>query len=552
MACLSPWAADAYAGQNLWHQAIEHALIAEDFERAVNYVVETGMRTVKVGRLATLRRWFSQLPESIIENRIDLGILRLWTLLMERSFAEVTRQLERIEAHADGLTSRQQSDLSAIRVSLAVLTGNINAAVERGEEALPIIPADDVFSRSMVIVHLGTAYRMRGDLEKAVDLLTQGVKLSQDVGNAPAWLVASSQRAIAWMTLGDLRLAHDSFREALEYEAKLGLTSLGFAIASHLGLAEILREWNRLDESDEIITAALDVLDRLDDREQFGTKLYGLIILMRLRFAQGRLVEALEIAEKSMQQASGARLTGWEFERADACRIRIALALGREDECVRWAEEAPPAASPLHFTREIAYQTLARIDIARGRFDEAIDLIERAKELARSESLRRRIIELDVLAALALAGAGDREKAQQPLGEALHLGEPDGYCRVFADEGADLAPLLQDLKRNRPSGAGWSLAYLDRIIEATVEASAEDRPAAEEKAPASPLAEPLTSREIEVLELLAEGLSNQEIADRLFVSVGTVKRHTHNIYGKLDVNSRTQAIVRGQELQILY
>lgn len=542
-------AAEAYANQRLWHQAIDHALNAGDFERSATYIVETGMRTVNVGRSATLRRWFSQFPESVVEQHRELVILRLWTLLMDRDYRELSRRLETFKAAASALTPHELADVQALRVSLAVLTGDLDGAVTQGEEALPSLPVDDTFCRSMVIVHLGTAYRMRGELERAVELLSEGVELCREVGNAPAWLVASSQRAIAWMTLGDLRLAHDAFREAIEYESKLGLTHLGFAIASHLGLAEILREWNRLDEADAILGPTLDVLERLDDREQFGTKLYGLIILIRLRMGQGDLDQALDVAERAMSEARSARLSDWEFERADAFRVRILLALGRLDEAYAWADEAPEPTPPLHFTREIAYQTLVRTDLARGRADEARKLIEQARELASSGHLRRRLIELDVLASLALIDAGEIQEAQAILSQALELAEPDGYCRVFADDGPELLPLLEDLQRNPPAAAGWSTGFLEQIIEASGQAPPiEAAPVTE---PPAGLTGLLTSRELEVLELLAEGLSNQEVADRLFVSVGTVKRHTHNIYGKLDVNSRTQAIVRGQELRLL-
>lgn len=542
-------AAEAYASQRLWHQAIDHALNAGDDERAATYIIETGMRTVNVGRSATIRRWFARLPETVVEQHRELVILRLWTLLMDRDYGELSRRLDAFKASVSELTPYELADVQALRVSLAVLTGDLDGAVARGEEALPSLPADDTFCRSMVLVHLGTAYRMRGELERAVELLTEGVELCQQVGNAPAWLVASSQRAIAWMTLGDLRLAHDAFREAIEYESKLGLTQLGFAIASHLGLAEILREWNQLDEADAVLSPALDVLERLDDREQFGTKLYGLIIQMRLRMGQGDLDRALDVAERAMSEARNARLSDWEFERADAFRVRILLALGRLDEAYRWADDVPPATPPLHFTREIAYQTLARIDLARGRVEQARQLIEQARELAHDGHLRRRLIELDVLATLALVDTGEIEQARAILSQTLEMAEPDSYCRVFADDGPELLPLLEELQRNPPTSPGWSPGFLAQIVEACGQTSfAVGTPAPE--SPAS-LDDLLTSRELEVLELLAEGLSNQEVADRLFVSVGTVKRHTHNIYGKLDVNSRTQAIVRGQELRLL-
>jgi LuxR family maltose regulon positive regulatory protein len=245
-------------------------------------------------------------------------------------------------------------------------------------------------------------------------------------------------------------------------------------------------------------------------------------------------------------------LEGWQLERAEAIRARVLLALGRIDEAAAWADSVAPFDAPLVFHRELACQTRARIDIERGRIAEALRLIEASRELARQGERRRRLIELDVLEAVARIAVGERDEAGAHLSRAMELAEPDGYFWVFADEGATLAPVFAHLRRNRPgpegTPAGWSLDYLDRIMAARGETAA----VREAQAPAGAgLAEPLSERELEVLHLLAEGLTNQQVADQLFLSVGTVKRHTHNIYGKLDVSSRTQAIVRGQELNLI-
>ncbi len=180
-------AADNYESQRLYHQAIEHTMAAKDHERTADLIVETGMRTVNAGRSATLRRWFAALPEEVVTSRQDLLTIRIWMLLMERQFGEVARQLEYIDAlvESEHMTPRYAGALSGVRVSLALLTGDLDRAIELGEDALPQLSEDDEFSRSMVTVHLGMAYRMRGDLAPAVPLLTAGMKLSDMLETPP-------------------------------------------------------------------------------------------------------------------------------------------------------------------------------------------------------------------------------------------------------------------------------------------------------------------------------------------------------------------------------
>ncbi len=165
-----------------------------------------------------------------------------------------------------------------------------------------------------------------------------------------------------------------------------------------------------------------------------------------------------------MQEAAESDLSEWEFERAAAFRARILLDLGRLDEAELWANSIEPATRPLRSTREIVYQLLIRIELARGRIEDALQLIADAWEFAESSGLRRRLIELSVLSSLASIELGERSLARNHLSRALGLGEVDGYRRVFLDDAATLAPVLKDLQRDRPSNASWSTAYLDEIL----------------------------------------------------------------------------------------
>ncbi len=543
-------ACDYYERNGLFHQAIDHALQAEAFDRAVSSIEQTGVRTVSAGRAGTLRRWFNALPPEMMDQHVDLMLLDTWTNLMERDFDRVAERIAMIEgASLVNLTPTQNARLASARVTYALLNGEVQDAVELGEKALPNIDEDDVFSRSMIAVHLGTAYRMWEDLPKAVEMLTLGAKLCNETGNIPAWLIASSQRSVAWMTLGDLQLAHDAYCETIDYEQRHGLQNLGFAIASHLGLAEILREWNRLDEADIVVTHALDVLEQLDIRQELATRLYGLIILTRVRAAQERFDEALEVISQAVEEATDPTVLPWQYDRVEAIRARVLLEVGQTTEAERWAARMRASGPPQTFHYEQVSLILIRIEIGRGNIEGALGLIESARALAHQGSRRRRLIELDSLEAVARYADRDLEGARVALSRALESAEPDHYVRAFADERGDLAPVVDDLLKHRPEDARWSIGYLQQIRDAF--GSIEMGSAASTDAATETLSEPLSERELEVLGLLATGLTNKEVAAQLFLSVGTIKRHTHNIYGKLGVNNRTQAIVRAGELNLL-
>jgi LuxR family maltose regulon positive regulatory protein len=192
------------------------------------------------------------------------------------------------------------------------------------------------------------------------------------------------------------------------------------------------------------------------------------------------------------------------------------------------------------------YIALARILIAQGRLDDPANLMQRLLEAAETGGHTSRAIEILMLQALASQARGDTDQAMTALERALTLAEPGGWIRIFIDEGPPMARLLYEaLKRD------ISPEYINRLLAAFPISEPEQNDPAKSQPPKSGLVEPLSEREIEVLQFLAEGLTNREIADRLYLSLNTVKVHTRNIYGKLDVHNRTQAISKGRALGIL-
>jgi LuxR family maltose regulon positive regulatory protein len=320
-----------------------------------------------------------------------------------------------------------------------------------------------------------------------------------------------------------------------------------------VGLANLRREWNQLD------TAQQHAVTTLEYSERFGVSSYpvsGNVALMRILQAQGDVagaLDALRSAEQVVQTHHVRLATRIELR---ASRVVQWLAVGDVETASHWAEECGGGS-------EVEQIALARLRLAQGRAAEAQRLLDRQRALAEAGGRTGRLIEILSLQALALEAQGRPDEAGAALSEALSLARPEGYVRLFLDLGQPLCELLERLVApdTAPEPHGAAIAriagdYVRDLLDGFHQEREAGRSRVAEVSPLpSPLAQalvdPLTERELEVLQLLAEGLSNKKIAGRLVVAPSTVKQHLKNIYAKLDVHSRTQAVARGRELALL-
>ena len=232
---------------------------------------------------------------------------------------------------------------------------------------------------------------------------------------------------------------------------------------------------------------------------------------------------------------------------AAAHQAKLDLARGDIDAAARWAQanDLDPDGD-FEFHRENEYMALARVFISQKRFEKAHALVERTHRIAQEIGRRQTELEGLILLALVLSAQGETDQALVHLEKALTIGEPEGYVRIFVDEGPPMARLLYEAVTR-----GIAPDYARQLLSAFPVAEPAQADPSETQASNSELVEPLSERELEVLELIAEGLTNPEIASRLFLSLHTIKAHTHNIYGKLGVHNRTQAVTRARALGVL-
>lgn len=353
------------------------------------------------------------------------------------------------------------------------------------------------------------------------------------------------------MLQGHLKEASVTYEKAIQaVQNQEALRVLRGTSVYSLGMGDPLREWNRLDDAEELLTGGMEYFEK-EMQVPADEVTYSYVILARLKQGRGEYSQGLETLEAFRQLARQRYYMPLLLDHVTAVKAQIELAQGDLAAAVGWAEKSGLSTgdAELPYLREREYLTLARVRIAQGRADmkgpflhDALYLLDRLLADAEAKARMNSVLEILILQALALQALGDSDGAHTTLKRALTLAAPEGYIRLFVDEGEPMQTMLRQLHLQRPDSAQGYVA--------TLLSAFRGQPVSSIPHPGL-LVEPLTEREREVLQLLLEGASNREIARRLILSINTVKRHNYNICGKLGVHSRTQAIVKARTLNLI-
>ena len=582
-------AARWYEGEGLIAEAVGHALVAGDFELAANLMERIAGNLFARGELATLLGWLNALPEVEVRARPRLGLTHVWALLFNGQLDAAESRLadvERVfaagekgstapstfgEAEMPVLVEREEPALSqemlgeavAVRSLVACWRGEVSRAVELSRQALKYVPEGDLFLRGLMAVNialnLADTYGSIADVEEASLALGEAARINQETGSVYAALPTLALLAELQVARGQLHQAAETLRQALHLEAERGKGPMLFTGVASISLGTVLYEWNDMDGAARYLKEGIDP-EEGKDAAALST---GYISLARVSQAQGDIDGALSMIEKADQLARRSNMV-WALSQVQAAKARLwqSPAGANLGAAAHWAQECGlDVGDEIGYRREGAYFTLARVLIALGReqpdgshLRKALGLLEWLEEMTEGAGLAGSVIEILALKALALNAQGDTAQATSVLERALALAEPEGYIRLFVDEGAPMAALLSKILaqprvvRDEGKRKGYQAAsrdYVSKLLGAFGEGARLTAPVAQ------PLVESLTERELEVLRLIAAGLSNQEIAQELIITVGTVKRHVHNIYGKLGVQNRIQAAARANQLNLL-
>ncbi|MEJ2209918.1 MAG: LuxR C-terminal-related transcriptional regulator [Anaerolineae bacterium] len=550
-------AAGWYDEHGLAAEAVRHALAAGDYSRTARLIERYSLSMVTRGELATLLRWIEALPEEVAHSRPWLCVHQAWPLTLAGKAGAAEPLLRRIEALVppDSPAAGDREILgnaAAMRALLANMHGDMSHALEWARRADELLPADNLIPRHMLPFILASAHLAAGDLVQAEGALRQELALGRASGNL--WTVVRTLCDLAGLHLvrGQLREAERFCREALaEAEAREGrqFGTVGYVLVK---LAEI--DYERYD------------LAAARDRAQEGVALmqgwqqpYEMVQAYTVLAAILQALGDVEGAREALDSAEAMQAQHPAYPRLDSlvrcCRVRLLLARGEAGRAARRARDDGLGSMDLPINREQEQVLLARVFAAGGRGAEALSLLAELAEAAGAGGRLGPLVEILSLQAAAHQARGDTAAAAAALERALTLAGPEGQVRAFVEAsgaGAPLAPLLR-----RAAGRGVVPQHVARLLVAlgagAAEAGADVPDPAPAPAPAGapPLVEPLTERELEVLRLMAAGQAHAEIAAALVISINTVKKHAAGIYGKLGVHSRTQAVVRAQELGLL-
>ena len=444
--------------------------------------------------------------------------------------------------------------LAILRAELARQHGDAECTIAFAQRALPQIGENDRLLRDLVGWNLAVAMLLQGRVAEAEPALAEIAADRWAAGQPYNALRACYTRSQAQRAQGRLGAALDTCRMALERAADAGPQALLAAGVAHVGLAEILRERNELEAALGNASEGVELCRQLGYAQWQVSSLAALAWIRQAQGDQAGALEALQEAERVLPSQEA--VTDLIFPAA-VQRARVLVAQGQLAAAARWAaERGLTAGDEPSYAHEREQLVLARLLIAERTPDQALPLLERLHRLAAAQGRVGSRIEVRVVQALALAAAGEEAGAQDALDEALVLASPEGYVRVFADEGAPIADLLGRLiaaGRAQPApAAGIPPSYLRQLLKA-VDQQAAPTAGAGRGGPATVpgLVEPLSARELEVLELLAAGRANREIADQLVVALDTVKKHVSHILDKLGASNRTQAVSRARELRLI-
>src|SRR6266568_900059 len=555
--------------------AIRHALEAFDFERAAGLVERAVPEMRRSRQEATVLGWLKALPDELLQVRPVLSVAYAWALLASGELEGVETRLRDAERWLDTTADRSEmvvvdeeeyrrlpAAIAVYRAVHAQARGDVADTMNYARRALDLVPEDDHLVRGAAAALLGLASWASGDLETAHRTYAEGMARVQRAGNL-------SDAINGTIALADIRIAQGRLHEAMRtYERGLQLaTEQGEPILRgtadlHVGMSELHREQNDLHAATQDLLRSKELGERTGLPQNWSR---WCVAMARIREAQGDLEGALDLLHEAE------RLYVSDFSpnvRPVAALVtRVWAAQGRVGKAIGWARERGLSVEDdLSYLREFEHITLARVLLARSKSDrtdhsmlEAMELLERLLHAAEEGERMGSIIEILMLQALAHQVQGDISAALVPLERALMLAEPEGYVRIFVDEGPPMAVLLAKLheharKRPRAALTNVPLAYMERLRallrgERVQEGTSSAAPSA--PTPAQPLLEPLTERELEVLRLIAAGLSNRAIAARLVLALSTVKSYVNTIYGKLQVESRTQAVARARALHLL-
>jgi LuxR family maltose regulon positive regulatory protein len=559
-------ASEWYEQNRFVDEAIEHALHAEDYERSAHLIEDQADVLWQRGDHGKLRAWLEVIPVEFILSRPLLSIYRAYYLhssgqhdegdhLLNEAekFLETNNDLsdDSSKINQDVLSEDEREKLlgrfELIRALIYTFNGDVPGMIQHANQALEYLPEQDMTWRSLAAFTLGDAYSYLGDMAASYQARAEALRACEGAGDVYYTIVAGLKLASTLKEQGKLQQTMELCQRQVQLANKYGFSQTGPVGCLKALWGDVLAELNDLERAILQAMKGVQITERSGNLTILG---YSYLYLLRVLHSQGDLTGAQEIIQKVAHLNRETKVPPWLTDMMANWQARIWLERGELEAASQWVAKRSIDLSKIpekiDYLLLFDYIMLARILIAQNKLNEAKGLLQSLVEPAEKGGRMTSVIEILILQALAYQSEGNTSQAMVPLKRALNLAEPLGYIRIFVDEGQPMARLLYEA-----ISRGIASDYVRRLLAAIAVPEQGQIDPPKSKAPDSVYVEPLSEREIEVLQLIAEGLTNPEIASKLYLSLNTVKVHTRNIYGKLGVNNRTQAAALARALGIL-
>ena len=516
-------ASDWYHANHSYREAFHHAVAANDLERIIALIEGDEMPLHFKGVVMPVLAWLEAQPQAVLDAHPVLWVMYASVLLFVGHMSAVVDAADCAEAVLKGLPEDAAirdliGHIASIRAALAVSQNEVDTILTQSHRALDYLAPDNLPVRTATTWTLGVAQHILGDREAAKHAYREALKHSQAIGHHI--ITTSTMISLANIQEADneLRLAAQAYKEVLSLA---GDPPMPIICEAYIGLARIAYEWNDLEIAEYYAQKSIELASQLENTDRY---VLPLIFLAQVRLAQADILgtdRMLTEAEQFIRQNQF-------MEHMPAIiRVRILLLI-KDDDLTTVAQLAETYDLPL---------SMARVHLMREETKSALDILDEVWREVKAKKWADEQLKVMVLYALTWHVHGDDDKALQWLHKVLMIAVTEGLIRTFLDEGQLMAALLA---KARATGMTQDVTTkLLNLFEPSGYLSS---------AKSDVLIEPLTDRELEVLQLVSNGLSNREISERLFLALDTVKGHNRRIYAKLNVQRRTEAVARAREL----
>jgi LuxR family transcriptional regulator, maltose regulon positive regulatory protein len=519
-----------YEDNGLLLEAFHHAAAANDVERAERLIERAGMPLHFHGTVAPVLNWLESLPRTVLDARPSLWVMYAWALLFVGQITAVEQKLHAAEAALQGIEPDDRTQdlvgrIASMRATLAVMQHDGETIIAQSRRALKYLHPDNLAVRTATTWTLGYAYQLQGERAAASRAYTEVIAIGTSSKDSIYTMAATLNLGQLQEADNQLSLATRTYQRVLQLAGDPPQT---MACEAYLGLARIYYQWNDLDTAQQYGQHCLQLTRQMESIDTFAS--YE-VFLARLKLVQGDVSGAAAILDEA---EAFVRRHSFMFRMPDIAAAQVLVLLHQGHLA---------AAAHLAQTHDLPISQ-ARVHLAQRDPSTALAVLGSLRWQVEAKGWADERLKVMVLQALALHMNGEKDKGVQLLCEALAIAAPGGFIRLFVDEDPPMAHLL-----SAAEARGMLLDYTRKLLAEV------DVPKREDTSslfpPAQRMFEPLSRRELEVLHLLAQGLSNQEMCERLFLALDTVKGHNRKIFDKLQVQRRTEAVARARELGLL-